>query len=103
MTLSPLVAVVTVALATATATSPTSASTAPAASTVLASAVAGSACGWRAAGQRLAQDLPGQPAIPADPRVAAIRAALAYAGITSSTPSPSGCATAVSSRRSERA
>lgn len=93
MTLSPLAAVVTVALATATATSPTSASTPAAESAALASAIADSSCGWRAAAQRLAQDLPGQPATPADPRVAAIRAALANAGITSSTPSPPDCGT----------
>lgn len=85
MPLTPLAVVVVAALATATATpAPVVVSTtATPASAALASAAAGSSCGWRVAAQRLAQDLAAQPATATDSRVAAIRSALAHAGITS--------------------
>lgn len=92
------VASVAAAVAVAVATAMASAPAAPALSSpVLAGVVAGAACGWRTAAQRVVQDLAALPTSTGagggavDPRVAAVRSALAAAGIRPDTALPAGC------------
>lgn len=94
MAVASVAAAVVVAVATATASAPA----APALSSpVLAGVVAGASCGWRTAAQRVVQDLAALPTSPGagggavDPRVAAVRSALAAAGISTDTVLPAGC------------